>query len=338
VSSLADVAARAGVSKATASRALSGAAHVSEAARERVMAAAAELGFVASSSAASLVTGRTRNIGVVTPSVSRWFFGEVIEGIEGALIEAGYDLTLFRVAEDPERRQRVFDYFLVRKRVDAVITISVALSPEEVRLLRALGKPVLGIGGGIPGMSSLAIDDVAASRLATEHLLSLGHERIVHIGGDQAEQMDFHVHTQRLAGFRQAMADAGHRPGADFYGTDFSMPDAHRVALDVLGDPARRPTAVVAASDEIAIGVIVAARQLGIRVPDELSVIGVDDHDLAEMFGLTTVRQTPREQGAQAVAMVLASVAAGDAETTQEVSLPVSLRVRSSTTAPPAPR
>jgi DNA-binding LacI/PurR family transcriptional regulator len=335
VTSLADVARRAGVSKATASRALSGAAHVSEASRTRVLAAAQELGFVASTSAASLVTGRTRNVGVVTPAVNRWFFAEVIEGIEGALIEAGYDLTLFQVAGDKERRQRVFDYFLVRKRVDAVITISVALSPDEVRLLGALGRPVVGIGGGIPGMSSIAIDDVGASRLATEHLLSLGHERIVHIGGDQAEQMDFHVHTQRLAGFRQAMSDAGHRPGRDFYPTDFSMPGAYRIALDVLGDPSRRPSAVVAASDEIAIGVITAARQLGIRVPYELSVVGIDDHNLADMFGLTTVRQLPREQGALGVSLALEALGSTD-PTTREVILPVSLHVRSSTTSPSA--
>lgn len=337
MSSLADVAQRAGVSKATASRALSGAAHVSAASRERVIAAAAELGFVVSSSAASLVTGRTRNVGVVTPAVNRWYFAEVIEGIEGALIDAGYDLTLFRVDEDPAQRQRVFDYFLVRKRVDAVVTIGVALTPQEVRMLRTLGKPVVGIGGGIPGMSSLAIDDVGASRLATEHLLSLGHTTIAHLGGDQAEQMDFHVHTRRLAGFRQAIIDAGHRPGDDFWPTDFTIPGAHRVALDLLGDPQRRPTGIVAASDEIAIGVIIAARELGIRIPEELSVVGIDDHELAEMFGLTTVRQLPREQGVEAVRMLLAAVGGGDG-TTREVRIPVSLRVRSSTTAPPIPR
>lgn len=336
MSSLADVARRAGVSKATASRALSGAAHVSDATRARVAAAASELGFVASTSAASLVTGRTRNVGVVTPFINRWFFGEVIEGIEEALIEAGYDLTLFRVQEDPKLRQRVFDYFLVRKRVDAVITICVALTPEEVRMLRSLGKPVVGIGGGIPGMSSLRIDDVAASRLATEHLLSLGHERIVHFGGDQEERMDFHLHAQRLAGFRQAMANAGHRPGGDFHATEFTIQGGFSLALDVLGDPASRPTAVMAASDEIAIGVVVAARQLGIRVPSELSVVGIDDHDLAEMFGLTTVRQRPRAQGRDAVHLMMGSIASGDAESTHEIHLPVSLRVRSSTSAPPA--
>lgn len=337
MSSLADVARRAGVSKATASRALSGAAHVSPAARERVLAAAAELGFVASSSAASLVTGRTRNVGVVTPAVNRWFFGEVIEGIEEALIEAGYDLTLFRVDEDPTVRRRVFDYFLVRKRVDAVVTISVALTPHEVRLLRGLGRPIVGIGGGIPGMSSLSIDDVGAARLATEHLLALGHTRIIHLGGDQAEQLDFHVHTRRLAGFRQAMIDAAHRRPDDFFPTDFTIRGAHRVARNLLGDPHRRPTGIVAASDEIAIGAIVAARELGIRIPDELSLIGIDDHELAEMFGLTTIRQRPREQGARAARMMLDAIEGGTRTSTEEIQLPVDLLVRSSTTVAPAP-
>ena len=296
MSSLAEVARHAGVSKATASRALSGAAHVS---------------------------GRTRNVGVVTPFISRWFFGEVIEGIEEALIDAGYDLSLFRVQEDPDLRQRVFDYFLVRKRVDAVITVCVALSPEEIRALAALGKPVVGIGGGIAGMSSLRIDDVAASRLATEHLLSLGHQRILHVGGDQEERMDFHVHAQRLAGFRQAMATAGHRPGDDFAAaTEFTIAGGFATGLRVLGNPATRPSAIVAASDEVAI-----------QVPRDLSVVGIDDHDLAEMFGLTTVRQVPRAQGRDAVGMIMASIDAGEI-TSHDLQLPLTLRVRSSTSAP----
>jgi DNA-binding LacI/PurR family transcriptional regulator len=335
VSSLAEVARLAGVSKATASRALSGAGHVSAEARSRVVAAAAELGFVASSTAASLVTGRTRNVGVVTPFISRWFFAEVIDGIEEALIGAGYDLTLFRVPEDPDRRSRVFDYFLARKRVDAVITISVALAPGEVEALHALGRPVVGIGGGIPGMSSLFIDDVAAARLATEHLLSLGHREIVHVGGDQHERMDFHIHAQRLAGFRQAMAGAGvtPRPG-DLHEAELTIPGGYAAGLALLGDPRGRPTAIVAASDELAIGIITAARQLGIMVPGELSIVGIDDHDLADMYGLTTVRQQPRDQGAQAVAMALDAIGAPGGIPVIERRVPVSLRVRSSTSAP----
>lgn len=338
MASLADVARLAGVSKATASRALSGAGEVAPATRARVVAAAAELGFVASATAASLVTGRTRNVGVVSPHIGKWYYSEVIEGIEEALIREGYDLTVFRLQEDPTQRQQLFGYFLARKRVDAVITVSLALSPEDVTALHALGRPVVGIGGGIPGMSSLRIDDVEASRLATAHLTSLGHRRILHVGGDQAEKRDFHIHSQRLAGFRQALLAAGIAPsGADFHQADLSIPGGLRAGLDVLGDPSRRPTAVAAATDEIAIGVLIAADRLGIRVPGDLSVVGIDDHELAEMYGLTTVRQLPREQGELAVALALEAMEPSALET-RDIEVPVTLVVRSSTAAPAPPR
>ncbi|MDQ1527894.1 MAG: hypothetical protein QOG18_2507, partial [Microbacteriaceae bacterium] len=194
MSAIADVARLAGVSKSTASRALSGHGYVSEDARARVESAASLIGYVVSSNASSLVTGRTKNVGVVTPFITRWFFSQVLEGIESSLIAAGYDLTLYRLSEDLTQRHRVFDYFLVRKRVDAVIAVGIALSPQEITMLRSLGKPLVGIGGEIEGIPTVSIDDVETARRATEHLLSLGHTRIVHLGGRPDNQMDFRVH------------------------------------------------------------------------------------------------------------------------------------------------
>jgi DNA-binding LacI/PurR family transcriptional regulator len=336
MSSLEEVARRAGVSKATASRALSGAAHVSPAARERVAAAASDLGYVVSSTAASLVTGRTKNVGVITPFINRWFFAEVLEGIEGALIRAGYDLTLFRLPADPEQRSRLFHYFLVRKRVDAIVCVGVALTPTEVELIHTLRRPAVGIGGAVPGLTTMSIDDVEATRLATRHLISLGHRRIVHVGGDLGEQMDFEVHARRLAGFRMAMDDARLPHEDAFLATEFSVPGGFEAGLPLLADPATRPTAVVAGCDEIAIGVITAARQLGIVVPSELSIVGVDDHPYAPMFGLTTVRQRPGEQGEQAADMVVHALAGDPHHLEPEaLEIPIGLVVRSSTTAPP---
>jgi DNA-binding LacI/PurR family transcriptional regulator len=336
VAGIADVARRAGVSKATASRALSGAGYVADSTRERVVLAAKELGYVASSNAASLVTGRTRNVAVVIPFLNRWYFAEVLDGIESALIDAGYDMTLYRLRGGAAERRRVFEYFIVRKRVDAVVAVNIALTPGEVELLSAQGNPVVGIGGTIPGIPTLSIDDDRAARLATEHLLALGHRRILHLGGDPEEQMDFHVHSRRLAGFHAAMADAGaDRPG-DFRVTDFTIHDAYRIARDVLGDPAERPTAIVAGCDEIAIGTIIAARELGIRVPHELSVVGIDDHDLAEMFDLTTVRQEPSAQGRRAIQLVMGALDGHGAPAPVAELLPTTLTVRRSTTAPPS--
>ncbi|MBG6106492.1 LacI family DNA-binding transcriptional regulator [Frigoribacterium sp. CG_9.8] len=338
MSVIADVARLAGVSKSTASRALSGNGYVSEQTRARVKNAAAEIAYIPSSIASSLATGHTRNIGVVIPFVNRWFFAEVLEGIESALISADYDLTLYRLHDDAVRRQRVFDYFLARKRVDAVIAVAISLSAYEVQSLNALGKPIVGIGGDIPEISTLSIDDTGASRFLTEHLISLGHTRIMHLGGDPNEQMDFAVHTQRLDGFRKALAAAGLSHNNDFRAVAYSIPGGHSGALAALSDPSTRPTAIVAGCDEIAIGVMLAARELGISVPAQLSVVGIDGHDLAELFGLTTLEQHPSIQGERAVQLILSRLGPGAGVLANErIGIPVDFVVRRSTTAPPRP-
>ena len=334
MSILADVARLAGVSKSTASRALSGRGYVSDETRLRVEEAASELGYVVSSAAASLVTGRTRNVAVVIPYINRWYFAEVLEGIEASLIRGGYDLTLYRLSTDLDLRRRVFDYFLVRKRVDAVISVAIDLSPHEVQMLQSLGKPLVGIGGRIEGIPTLSIDDVDTARVATEHLLSLGHRRILHIGGDQHEQMDFRVHSQRYTGFSRALRAAGLEAEGAFRSSEFSIEGGYQVGLSVLGDPRTRPTAIFAGCDEIGIGITIAARQLGISVPHELSIIGIDGHPVAEMLGITTLAQRPGKQGERAVELLLSQLEHADAAPPNEHEvLPTELAVRTSTAA-----
>lgn len=346
MAAIADVARLAGVSKSTASRALSGGGYVSDETRSRVVAAAAEIGYVVSSNAASLVTGQTLNVGVVIPSIGRWFFGEVLEGIESSLIRAGYDLTLYRLSNDAEQRRRVFDYFLVRKRVDAVLAVGIELTEPEARMLHALGKPVVALGGPTHGIPSISIDDIDAARIVTDHLIGLGHTKIMHFGGDQLSQMDFRTHSQRYEGFRNAFADAGLPGHAALWESPFSIQGGYAAGLAVLADPRTRPTAIVAACDEIAIGVIIAARQLGIQVPLQLSIVGIDDHELSEMFGLTTLRQDPGLQGELAVELLMRGIAtephvsrafeeADESGPPESIRAKVSLVVRSSTTAPP---
>lgn len=331
MSAIADVARLAGVSKATASRALSGSGYVSDATRERVRAAASDLGYIASANAASLVTGRSKTVGVVIPFVNRWFFGEVLEGVERELLAAGYDLILYNLTDDGAQRSRIFDFFLARKRVDAVIAIGVELAAAEVARLHSLGKPVVAVGGDVSGALTLSIDDVAAARLATQHLLSLGHTRIAHIGGELSPRPD--AGGRRLVGFRSAMADAGLDVAGAFRPAPMTMPGGHAAARQLLGDPRHRPTAVFAACDEVAFGTILAAQQLGVDVPRELSVAGIDDHEYADMFGLTTVAQHPLEQGRIAVASVMRLLGRSEEAPSDQV-LPVRLVVRSSTTAP----
>ncbi|WP_350347943.1 LacI family DNA-binding transcriptional regulator [Agromyces sp. G08B096] len=331
-----EVAKLAGVSTATVSRALSGRGHVSPTSKAKVEEAAARLGYVVSSNASSLASGRTRNIGVVIPFLNRWFFSSVLEGAQQALLRHGYDLTLYNLSGDGRERESVFEHFLLRQRVDAVIAVSLELTEPEVRRLHHLGKPLVGVGGPIPGVRTLTIDDVAVARLATEHLLGLGHRRIAHIGGDLEFDLDFHLPTNRRLGYEAALRDAGVDVEPRFFApADFTIRGGYHAAKQLLGVPHERPTAIFAASDEMAIGTILAARDLGMSVPRDVSVIGIDDHDLADFFGLTTVAQFPRVQGEQAVEVLMDELEpGGDAPEPEATPLPYDLRVRSSTARP----
>ena len=333
-----EVARHAGVSTATVSRSLSGRGHVAGATRQRVMASASTLGYVVSSSASSLATGRTRNIGVMVPFLTRWFYTSVIEGAQRRLMQYGYDLTLYNLSGHDDERAMVFDQFLLRRRVDAVIAVSLELTPAEVTALHELTKPLVGVGGPIPGVPTLSIDDVAVTRLATEHLLGLGHRVIGHIGGNVHEEMAFHLPTNRRQGYEAALRAAGIAPDpALYFPATFTVESGYIAAKQMLGDPRLRPTAIVAASDEMAIGAILAARDMGISVPRELSVIGIDDHELASFFQLSTVAQHPELQGELAVELLIDELeqrgADGEREAT-DTRLPFELIVRGSTAAP----
>lgn len=345
MSAIGDVARLAGVAKATASRALSGRGYVSEETRSKVIAAAAQIGYVASSNAASLVTGRTQSIGVLIPFISRWFFAEVLEGLEQSLLARGYDMTLYNLPTPSAGRERVFDFFLARKRFDGVISVGVELSDAEVAQLHRMGRPLVGIGGEIPGAHTIAIDDVATARLATEHLLGLGHTEIRHVGGEpsggvqadraQTDRLDLAVHSERLTGFADAMRAAG-LPTDGFAASAFTVPGGYEAGLALFGNPHRRPTAVFAASDEIAVGLIIAARELGIHIPTDLSVIGIDGHPYAEMFRLTTIEQHPRHQAMLATDALVAALenTPGPARTGQVTRVQTNLVSRASTSAP----
>jgi DNA-binding LacI/PurR family transcriptional regulator len=307
VSGIADVARLAGVSKSTASRALTGSGYVSDATRSRVVAAADSLSYVASTSAVSLATGRTQNIGILMPYVTRWFFAEVLEGIQDALLAQDLDLTLYDARPGTAGRQRIFEQFLSRKRFDGLIAVGLEPGDDEFTRLVAMNRPMVSVVGAGMGTSLIEIDDDDAARRATEHLIALGHRRISFVGGT----VDGHwaqVDRRRLKGYRDSMTDAGLAAEIQHVASEVSMPGGYAAAVDMLGDTRSRPTAVVATCDEVAIGTMIAARRLGIRVPTDLSVVGIDDHEYAEMFGLTTLEQVPREQGAAAVELLLRQI------------------------------
>jgi LacI family transcriptional regulator, repressor for deo operon, udp, cdd, tsx, nupC, and nupG len=332
--SLDDVANRAGVSAATVSRALRGLPGVAEGTRARVLATAAELAYVISPSASRLASGRTRTVGLVVPYVNRWFFSQVITGFEEQLRLAGYDLLLYNLGDDAGR-ERFFAQMPLRRRVDAVLVLCLPMSEAEVAILRSLDVPLGIVGAEVDGFVSVRIDDLAGASSAVQHLVNLGHRDIGLISAGTDVPMHFTAPVERRRAYLDVLAAAGidydHR--LESLG-DFTTAGGERAMSVLLGRP-RQPTAVFALSDEMAFGAMKAIRRAGLRVPRDISVIGFDDHDMADLLDLTTIAQPVLAQGQQAGRMLMSSMTAGARPTTTSVVFPTTLVVRGST-APPA--
>jgi LacI family transcriptional regulator, repressor for deo operon, udp, cdd, tsx, nupC, and nupG len=336
VSTIRDVAEAAGVSIATVSRALHGLPRVSEATRQRVLTAAAELSYVASPSAASLASGQTNAIGVVAPFVNRWYFAAIVHSAEERLRNAGYDLLLYSLGTDTRERHRAFSGTLLRKRVDAVLVLGLHPTAEEVAALSTVGGPVAIVGTDVPGWASVRIDDQAAARCAVRHLVDLGHRRIAYIGGETDDPLLSALPGDRRVGYRAGLAAAG-LPLVGELETDggFTVAGGHAAAQRLLS-LAEPPTALFAASDEMAMGAVQAARRAGVRVPQDLSVIGIDDHEMAELLDLTTVAQPVVAQGGLAAEMILTALADPE-QPLPAVTVPTRLVVRGTTGPAPQP-
>lgn len=332
---IADVARAAGVSTATVSRALRGLPNVTESTRARVRAVAEALGYVATPSAASLASGRTRTIGLISPSINRWFFANVVEGAERELRGHGFDVLLYTFdARRRGARPRV-DPDVLRRRVDGVLVVGMPLADDEVVALQTLEVPMVFVGWGRTVDVTVRLDDHGTAAAATRHLLGLGHRRVAHVTGAAADVAPESPPVRRAAGWRDTLVAAGIDPeDALLVPGDFRI-EAARTATHRLLAQAPDVTAVLAASDEMAMGVVLGARDVGLTVPDDLSVMGIDGHDLGELVGLTTMAQPAGEQGATAGRMVLDMIAG--VAVPQETIVPTVLVERSST-APPRAR
>lgn len=330
-----DVARLAGVSTATVSRALRGLPLVSQETRSRVLSAAAELGYVASPSASRLAGGRTGSVGVVVPRVTPWFFATVVEAAEDVLRMSGQDVLLFNLGGREDARRRLLHGSSLHKRVDALLLVNVPFTAEDASAVGRLGLPVVTIGCSWPGLASVCIDDVAAARTATDHLLTLGHTRIAHIAGTSRDEFGSTVRVDRLRGYRESLAAAGLPADPDLVVVgDFSVAGGAEAMSELLR---RRcgPSAIFAACDEMAMGAMRVLREAHLPVPERVSVIGIDDHDLSAVLGLTTVAQPAAVQGRLAAMKLLETLGSGTDLEPDPVVVATQLIVRS-TTAPPS--
>jgi LacI family transcriptional regulator len=325
---IADVAARAGVGVATVSRVLNGRANVRPATRDRVLDAIRTLNYRPSSVARNLSLQRTMVIGALLPWFTNPSAVQRVRGIVDGLSGSAYDLMVFDI-ESEDRQRRAFELFDRGDRADGLLVVSTNPPDLEVERINAAGLPCILVDAVHASLPSIAVDDVAGGEMATRHLIELGHRRIALIG-DPPPEFRFDWSRDRTRGYEQALSRAGIdvRPEYVREGTRL-LHVARGIAAELLALP-ERPTAVFAASDTQAIGAIEAARALGIRVPEELSVIGFDDIEVASYVGLTTVRQPLFESGRRGAELLLRALSGRQVDVRTEL-LPLELVVRSTT-------
>ena len=327
----------AGVSVATVSRALRGLDRVSPETRERVLRVAEDLHYVASPTATSLASGRTRVVAVVAPFLTRWFFATLVSAIEKSLRAREHHVILFDLEDDSYDQRLPLSQNMLWKRVDGVITLNVPMTPEEVELVDRLGLPLVAIGSPVPGRACVRIDDQAAMRTAVEHLAGLGHTRIGYIGAVPQNVAHIQTPQDRLEAFLEAVAELG---------LDLRRRLGARLRLDRRGGRPRQRRAAVGGRTarprssppptRWPSGCARAPGGSGCGVPEDLSIIGIDDYVLSGVLGLTTVRQDVAGLGTAAAELLLRALLDGD-QSTDEVVMPTELVLRESTGPVPAP-
>ena len=328
-----DVARGAGVSVATVSRALRGLDNVAQSTREKVELVAAELDYRANPAAAQLATGSSRTILMAVANIAGWYSAQVVGGAEAVLSEAGYETRVMGVAGPDARKAFVQQVLRMQRNIDGLILVDLQLDAGEVEALRDTELHVATIGNAYPGLSSVRPDDISAARLAVEHLLQLGHTRIALIEGMPEDPMQTQVSWRRRDGYEQALARRQIAVDPDLLQAGYFSIDGAQEAMQNLLALDDAPTAVFAISDEMAMGAMGVIRDAGLAVPDDISIVGIDDHPLSQTVGLTTVRQAPAANGAIAARWIVDDLAGDQCNVyTQEVE--IDLVVRRSTGSP----
>lgn len=329
-----DVARLAGVSRGTVSRVLNNQPRVDPRTRVLVLQAIAELDFSPSALARGLAIGKTLSVGVVVPFITRPSIVERLRGVEGALSTTTYDLVVFNV-ETPQRRDTVIRDLSRGERVDGLILVGLTPDNEMVSAIERSGLPTVLIDAHHPRFSRVVTNDVAGGRQAAQHLLELGHRRIAFLGDVPLAAFSFSASRLRHWGVRMALRASGvDLPPAYTMIGEPGRSRARELTRRLLGQQIP-PTAIICASDLQAIGAREAARDLGIDVPDHLSIIGYDDLDIAGYLGLTTIRQPLFESGVLGVRILLDQISSGDRRPIRKV-IGVEVVARS-TTGPPPP-
>ncbi|NLP83231.1 LacI family transcriptional regulator [Microbacterium sp. CFH 90308] len=328
---ISEVAAAAGVSVGTVSNYLNRPDVLAPATSARVQQAIDALGYVPNIAARNLRVGRSRSIGLLVLDIGNPFFTDFIKGAENVATTAGYAVLLGNTEEDAGRESDYLDLF-VEQRVAGVIVAPTGDVQRQMRELRARGARavLLDEATAAPEFCSLAVNDFAGGRMGMAHLLDTGRRRVAFVRGPaRIRQVQ-----ARHDGVRAAIAGVADAQLAVFDADSFSVEAGRHVGEQILAlPPDERPTGVFAANDLLALGVLQAMFAAGVRVPDDLALMGYDDIQYAASAAvpLTSIRQPSREMGAQAAAMLLAELASGDEHEHQHVLFEPEIVTRAST-------
>ena len=325
-----DVAQIAGVSTATVSRALSQPDRVREHTRDLVRRAIEKLGYVPDAAGRALASGRTRTVGCLIPTLDHAIFARSTQALQNTLAQAGYQLLVASHNYNPVQELALVEA-LVQRGVDALVLVGAKHDKQLWKSLAVWAKPVLLTWACDPRMPSVGFDNHAIAALATRHLLNLGHRRIGMISGHTQHNDRAHA---RVEGLRDTLTSAGIKLSANFISEQDLNIRGGRLGLIELLKNQPVPTAIVCGNDLLATGALLEAQRQGLKVPDEVSICGIDNHDLAvEMNpGLTTVNLPTQDLGRIAATQILAALA-GEPFAQQSL-LPFDLIVRGTTSSP----
>lgn len=337
MSTIGDVARRAGVSAMTVSRVINNSGYISQETRERVEQAIAELGYVPNALARSLRFKRTKTLALILTDITNPFFTTIARGVEDVASEHGFSV-IFCNTDESEEDEANYLNVLVQKQVDGVLLVPARSSPDSAAFLRDRGIPFVVLDRHIPdaAVDTVRGDSEGGAYEMVRHLLRLGHRRIAVISGPQAVS----TAADRVAGYRRALIEAGLEPDPALihYG-QFTQDSGYRMAQAVLA-VSPPPTALLTGNNFIAVGALRALREAGLRVPDDLSLTTFDDLPAAMIVDpfLTVVTQPAYEMGRRATALLLDRLAERGPAQPQEIVLPAELIVRASSGPPPARR
>jgi DNA-binding LacI/PurR family transcriptional regulator len=328
-----DVAKKANVGIGTVSRVINDSPAVRDETRLKVLAAIDELDYSPNPIARRLSTGQTLTIGVILPYLTMPSYIERLRGVQYTLADSEYDLVLFAI-ENPSQRDAYFQNLSLKSRVDGVLLISLPPNDEQAQRLTSSNIPSVLIDGYHPELCCIYPDDIQGGRIATQHLIDLGHRRIAYLSDFQ--RTPFHPSMRlRFQGYLECLAEAGipFNPTYQIEGQRGRI-NARVMARELLSlqNP---PSAIFAASDTQAIGTLEAAAEMGIRVPQDLSVIGYDNIRDAEYVNLTTINQHLVNSGVEGANILLDLLSTPHQYARYEQTIAVDLVLRG-TTAPPS--